>query len=206
MSSDEVVNSQLGRAHSAMVHCAAKKGYSAVTITDICTAAHLSRTTFYQMFRDREECFLSAYMAAHQELVAAVIGGQDLASSPKQRSADALHAYLQYNHKNPAVAKAFLVEIHSAGPRAWAKRDWGHEQFSKMLQKLYALRRLSSPELADIPEEIFLALVAALEEMVCSYIRKGKGDRLMDLMPRAMFLLEACYAASPQVIEMLHRI
>lgn len=49
-----------------------KKGYSATRLTDIVAVVRLSKSTFYGLFKNKEDCFLDAYEAAHYELAQAV--------------------------------------------------------------------------------------------------------------------------------------
>ena len=53
------------------------KGYLALTVEDICAEAGVSRRTFYENFRDKEDCFITSYRHYSDELITAV----DAASS-----------------------------------------------------------------------------------------------------------------------------
>jgi len=67
-----VVRSQRERMLEAMVRVAAAKGYEATTVTDVIEVAGVSRATFYELFEDKEACFLEAYDAVIDVLVAHV--------------------------------------------------------------------------------------------------------------------------------------
>ena len=47
----------------------ASKGYAATTVADLTKQAGVSRTTFYELFDDKEACFLTAYDSAVDILV-----------------------------------------------------------------------------------------------------------------------------------------
>ena len=55
-----VAHSQRERILSAMAKSCAENGFGATTISDICTAAGVSRATFYELFKDKEDCFNAA--------------------------------------------------------------------------------------------------------------------------------------------------
>ena len=58
----EVVSrSQRERLLEAAMRVVAEKGYGAMTIGDLTKEAGVSRTTFYELFEDKEACFLAAY-------------------------------------------------------------------------------------------------------------------------------------------------
>ena len=196
--------SQRGRICFGLVRSVADKGYAATTIADVCALAKVSRSTFYKLFGDKETAYLAAYDVAHQELVDRVVKAQDFKANWNARMRATLTAYLEYNRDNAAVARALLVEIHAVGAAAWARRDWGHEQFARMQKGLYRLRRHEQPGLPELPHEVFLAVVAALEEMVSSHVRHNRTDEMLGLLPRAMFLVEAIYGAGPHAIAELN--
>ncbi len=201
-----IAASQHARICFGLVQSIAERGYAATTIAHICGHAKVSKSTFYKLFGDMESAFLAAYELTHRELVRHIIEAQDFDSSWNARMRATLGAYLKYNRDNPAAAKAFLVESHVVGAAAWSKRDWGHQEFARMQKALYKQRRNEQADLPDLPLEVFLAVVAALEEMVSSYIRRDRAAEVMQLLPRAMFIVEAIYGASPQAVAELEKI
>ena len=65
-----VARSQRERLLEAAVRVVAAKGYAATTVGDLTKEAGVSRTTFYELFEDKEACFLAAYDNAVEALVA----------------------------------------------------------------------------------------------------------------------------------------
>ena len=63
-----VAASQRTRLLEAVGRAVAEKGYGATTIDDIVRGAGVSKKTFYEHFRDKEDCFVAAYEAAGREL------------------------------------------------------------------------------------------------------------------------------------------
>ena len=64
LSSDEVVASQRERIFAAVIDAVAEKGYVHTSVADVLGRAKVSRLTFYQLFRDKQECFVSAFEGA----------------------------------------------------------------------------------------------------------------------------------------------
>jgi AcrR family transcriptional regulator len=52
---------QRARMLDAMARAVATKGYARVSVADVVQLAGVSRRTFYEQFRDKEDCFLVAY-------------------------------------------------------------------------------------------------------------------------------------------------
>src|ERR687893_3211952 len=67
-----VAASQRARLLEAVGRAVAEKGYAGATIDDVVRRAGVSKKTFYEHFADKEECFLAAYEAASEELLARV--------------------------------------------------------------------------------------------------------------------------------------
>ena len=76
-----VLASQRGRMLGAMADAVASKGYAGTTVADVVAGAGVSRKTFYEHFRDKEECFLAAFDAGVDLLLAAIVGAQPPATT-----------------------------------------------------------------------------------------------------------------------------
>ena len=64
-----IARSQRERLLEAAVRVVAEKGYAATTVANLTREAGISRTTFYAMFDDKEDCFLAAYDGIADALV-----------------------------------------------------------------------------------------------------------------------------------------
>src|ERR1044072_9485639 len=62
LSPEAVTESQRGRILTAMVEVTAERGYADCRIADVIAYAGGSRKTFYELFSDKEDCFLAAYV------------------------------------------------------------------------------------------------------------------------------------------------
>src|SRR3954468_6998447 len=58
-----IVHNQRERLLDAIANVVAQKGYAATRVGDITQHAGVSRKTFYELFSDKEDCFLAAYDA-----------------------------------------------------------------------------------------------------------------------------------------------
>ena len=74
-----VARSQRQRLLEATIRVVAEKGYGPATVADLTREAGISRTTFYEMFEDKQACFLAAYDAAVDALVRRVVGAYEAA-------------------------------------------------------------------------------------------------------------------------------
>src|ERR1700733_14909378 len=67
-----VREAQRARMLAAMVQAVADKGYARVAVADVIERAGVSRKTFYEQFANKEDCFLAAYDAGVDRLLAAI--------------------------------------------------------------------------------------------------------------------------------------
>src|SRR3954452_9962584 len=161
----EVVwQSQRGRMLEAMALAVAEKGYAGTAVADVIARAGVSRKTFYEHFANKEACFLEAYDAGVQVLLAAI--AQAIAAAPDWRAAvtGGLGAYLETLAANPAFARTFLVEILAAGPRANARPAAVHGGFADQIAMTHRAARADLPRLPEVPEHRFRACVGAIHE------------------------------------------
>src|SRR5215510_7200104 len=80
LSRAEVVASQRQRMLLAIAAAMADKGYAGTSVADVIARAGVSRETFYQQFSSKLDCFMSAFDAAGEVLLARLdetAGGED---------------------------------------------------------------------------------------------------------------------------------
>ncbi len=180
---EEVLASQRGRMLEAMAHAVAEKGYAATTVADVVGGAGVSRKTFYEHFRDKEECFLAAWDAGVQVLVDAVERSALEAEGEWRRHIRAgVRAYLHTLAARPDFARTFLIEVLAAGPEALERRAEVHARFAELLKTLHESYRADHPnEIPELPDEVFIATVGAVNELVTDRVRKGRTAELPEL-------------------------
>src|ERR671930_1076961 len=99
---DVVVKSQRSRMLGALVEVVAEKGYVATTVADVIGRAGVSRTTFYEQFKDKEDCFLIAFQKGGQAQYLKVIEAVRSATDPVEQLRRNLRAYLSELNAFPA--------------------------------------------------------------------------------------------------------
>jgi AcrR family transcriptional regulator len=193
-----VAASQRARLLEAVGRAVADRGYAGATIDDIVRGAGVSKKTFYEHFRDKEECFLAAYEAAGGELFARVREAHSGTSAWIDRMRDGISAYLRWLAAEPALARVFLIEVAAAGPRAAECRERLRDRYAELMRELQDQARAEIPSLPRLPAEIFHALVAAVDELVVRRIREGRAEELPELEPVLLYL-QVALLAGPQV-------
>jgi AcrR family transcriptional regulator len=101
-----------------MEEVAAERGAGSVTVAHVVARAGISRRTFYDLFADREACFLEAFEGALAQASTSVLGAYRVPGSWRERTRAALWAALVFFDVHPAAARLCVVEALAAGPRA----------------------------------------------------------------------------------------
>ncbi len=193
-----VAASQRGRLLEAVGRAVADKGYGGATIDEIVRRAGVSKMTFYEHFRDKEDCFIAAYEAASEELLERVRAAQTGPDGWLDRTRAGIRAYLSWLAGDPALARAFLIEVAAAGPRAAECRERLRDRWAELIHELQDEARLEIPSLPRLPAEIFQALVAAVDDLVVRRIRATGAHELPELEP-VLLHLEVALLAGPEM-------
>jgi AcrR family transcriptional regulator len=176
-----IAASQRWRILEAMADAVAENGYGATSVSDVIARAGVSRRTFYDHFRDKEECFLLGYERGVQVLLAEVDGAAEGEDDPVLRTRLRVRAFLTTLASEPSFAHTFLIGISAAGPRARELRREAHQQFVERARESLAAARAVAPDLPEIPDEIHYAAVAAANEVVSLWVAEGRAAELAQL-------------------------
>jgi AcrR family transcriptional regulator len=170
---DVVRASQRGRMLNAIAQVVAEKGYGPATVADVIRRAGVSRKTFYEQFSDKEACFLAAYDAGVEVLLATMRAAETGLTDPVERTRARARAYLQTLAAEPAFARTFLIEVAAAGPNALRRRRDVHEAFARFATEV--------PQADGLPAEAPLAAVGATQEIVGHWVEDGRTAQLPEL-------------------------
>jgi AcrR family transcriptional regulator len=174
LSRAQVVASQRGRMLEAMARAVAEQGYAGTSVADVLSRAGVSRETFYEQFRDKEECFLAAYGACVDQLLETMVGAAgNGAEAPLKRFDRALKAYLEMMAGEGTLARVFLIEVYGAGPAATARRV---EVFERFVDTVAEIFEPLEPERFECE-----ALVAAVSSLVTIRVSSGRLDEMPGL-------------------------
>jgi AcrR family transcriptional regulator len=178
-----VARSQRDRLLDAAVTVVAEKGYGATTVADLTKEAGVSRTTFYELFEDKEACFLAAYDAAADVLARRVAAAFETQEAWPDRVRAGLIVLLESLAGEPQIARLALVDVGSAGPRA-------QRRYRAALQRMtpfFDEGRDFAPGGRRLPANTSRMAIGAVTGLVADEIEAGRADRLPDLLPEILF-------------------
>ncbi len=105
-----------------MVEVAGERGVGNVSVAHVVARAGISRRTFYELFEDREDCFLAAFDYALARAASRVLPAYEAQSTWRERIRAGLAALLGFLDDEPGLGALLVVDALGAGPRALARR------------------------------------------------------------------------------------
>jgi AcrR family transcriptional regulator/DNA-binding MarR family transcriptional regulator len=113
---------QRARLRAAMVDVASRRGFPDATVARVVACAGVSRRTFYELFEDREECFLAAWDDAIATASSRVEVAYASGNGWSRQIRLALTALLTFLDTDPDLGRLLVVESLGAGPKALERR------------------------------------------------------------------------------------
>ena len=113
---------QRARILAAMVEESAKRGAANVTVAHIVARAGVSRRTFYELFEDREDCFLGAFDEGIARAMRHVLDGYGPQADWVERVRTAMTGLLAFLDAEPATGQLLVVGSLGAGAKALERR------------------------------------------------------------------------------------
>ncbi len=107
---------------TAITELVRERGAGAASVAHIVERSGVSRRTFYELFDDREACFMAAFDRAIESAAQATIPAHAAGATWLESVRGALAALLGFLDAEPLLGYLCLVGSLSAGPRALARR------------------------------------------------------------------------------------
>ena len=147
---EQVQASQRQRILDAILDVVGEHGYAAATVAHVTKAAGISRTTFYEQFRNKEDAFLTAYDEFGEQFLAD-IAGVTTTTTPAEVLSAAAERLVDWGRRRPLACRAFLVEIHAVGDDGLEHRDRAMQLAEERFDAVAAWVRSVDPSLPPAP-------------------------------------------------------
>jgi AcrR family transcriptional regulator len=184
-----VARSQRDRLLEATMAIVAEKGYAATTVADLTKRAGISRTTFYELFEDKEACFLAAYDNAVDVLVRRISVAYEGQERWPDRARAGLATLLEALAVDPAQARLALVDVSAAGPAA-------QRRFRAAVQRLtpfFDEGRDFAPGGRNLPANTSRMAAGAVVGLISDEFVAGRADKLPSLLSDVLFATLVAY-------------
>jgi AcrR family transcriptional regulator len=179
-----VVQNQKDRILAAVADVVSAAGYAAMSVEDIVVTAGLSRRTFYDHFKGKEEAFLASYDAIAGQLTEQVAETYRAHDTMVERARECLRTFLEFVASEPAFADMCIVEVLAAGPEAVARRNRAMAGFAGLIESAGAD---ALPKRALPPSLTAETVVGGIYEVIYARILQGRTNELPELMPDLLY-------------------
>jgi AcrR family transcriptional regulator len=162
-----------------MVECVGEEGWAKTTVPDVVARARVSRNSFYEHFEDKAACFLAALDEEAREILEAMVAlGSEADWIVALRRG--MRMYLTSWQEQPALCRAYFVELAFVGPRGVAQREHNFGQFELIFQVLAQRAREENPSLPELSPLVPRLLVVGVTDIVGEAVRGGELDTLVE--------------------------
>jgi AcrR family transcriptional regulator/DNA-binding MarR family transcriptional regulator len=117
-----VSQTQRSRMLSSAVRALAEGGYGELSVARITGGAGVSRRTFYDLFEDREDCFLAAFEDAAVRAREAMLAGYATERGWLAQARAGLFGLLSFMDREPGLRGLLVMDALKAGPRVLGRR------------------------------------------------------------------------------------
>jgi AcrR family transcriptional regulator len=199
LSRDFVEANQRQRILDAVADVVSIAGYQAMSVEDVVGAAGVSRRTFYDTFKSKDDAFLTAYEEIGAELLISIKDAYDASTSFPEGVIACLRAFLEFVASVPHYADMCIVEVLAAGPSALARRNAVMKAMAELLQQ-------GADTLEDgirPPKLIAETIVGGFYEIVYSRVLQGKTAELPELLPDLAYSMMQPYVGHVKAERMV---
>jgi AcrR family transcriptional regulator len=192
-----IAHSQRERILNAMAEACASKGFGATTIADICEPAGVSRATFYELFKDKEDCLQASMELSLADAMGRIVEVYSPDKPWATMVRDAASAFLDLLARRPEFARMALIEAPAAGGRSYEMYASG----KRVLQALLDRGRSDPIEEQGIPSSAGRGALAAAESLIVGQILAGNTERLPELLPDVVYIVTVPYLGQDEALR-----
>jgi len=187
-----------------MIRVAAAKGYETTTVADVTEVAMVPRAAFDSMFGGKEECFLEAYDAVIDVLVAHVTAAfESTVGQPwPDRVGAALRALVDLLATEHDIARMAMVEVTAVGEDARIRYRTALSRFTYFLEE----GRRASPQGDHLPADTAGFAIGGATSMIFDEVRAGRGPELRRILPDLVFAVLMPYLGPEAAEDEMRRI
>jgi AcrR family transcriptional regulator len=174
---------------AAAVETVAEVGYARMTVAQVISRARVSRKTFYDVFADREDCFLCAFKQALGQASMLAREAYDRESSWCDGIRSALARLLGLMEDQPNLARLCVVEALGAGERVLEYRARALDRFARVIDQ----GRFVSEAAGEPPDVTAEGIVGAVFAVLHARVLDGGTESLTDLQGPLMSMIVLPY-------------
>jgi len=187
MEREEVARNQRARLYGAMIESVAQRGYQATTVAHVIALAGVSRRAFYELFSNKEHCFLATYdivvARARKRVLDAWVGERGWAN----RLHAACKALLDDAAENPNGPRLVLVDSLGIGPKVRERMQLAGLTFERLVGGAFQM----APDGVPIPRLIARGIVGGVRHVAFRRMLEHRERELLTLSDEVLDWIES---------------
>lgn len=187
MDRDEVARNQRARLYGAMIEAIAQRGYQATTVAHVIGLAGVSRRAFYELFANKEACFLATYdivvARARKRVIDAWVGERGWAN----RLHAACKALLDEVAESPRGPHLVLVDALGVGPKARERMQLAAFTFERLVASAFQ----AAPDGVGFSRLTSRGVVGGVRHIVFLRMLEGRERELYTLTDEVLDWIES---------------
>jgi AcrR family transcriptional regulator len=177
------------------------KGYAETTVSEIVSAAGISREVFYAHFANKQHAYLAVQRYGTQHVLESCTAAYFRRNTWPERVWGALDELIGLLVANPALAHLRLVECYAAGPEAIEQTEQLKRAATIFLQEGFN----SVPRPKTVPPLATHAIAGAIFEIFYAHISQGELDQLRRSLPLLTYIANAPFLGPKRAISAIER-
>lgn len=192
---EELRASQRGRLICAIADCVAEQGYPETTVAHVIARAGVSRRTFYEHFKDKEDCFLAAYDEGAKSTYEAMMQAADGLSDWREILDAVLTTWLEFLDADLAFTRAYMIEFWGAGDAARERWKARRDRTVGLMKTLHELARKDDPSITRVSDTVIAAVVGGVNRVLISHVLANDQRPLTALKPELLRFIKLALAS-----------
>jgi AcrR family transcriptional regulator len=197
----QVTEIQRSRMLMAAVQAVEEVGYARMTVAQVIGRAKVSRKTFYDVFIDREDCFLAAFEEAIARARTLVVDAYTLESGWREGIRAGLARLLAFMDEEPGLARLCMVEALGAGARVLESRAGVLDELAEIVDR----GRSAGNAPREPPEVTAEGVVGAVFAVIHTRLLESGKEPLSNLLAPLMSMIVLPYMGARAASKELAR-
>jgi AcrR family transcriptional regulator len=188
MEREEVARNQRARLYGAMIEAVARRGYAATSVAEILALAGVSRRAFYELFSNKEDCFLATYDSIVARARKVMLDAWASERGWENRLHASCKALLDDIATRPKPPRLVLVESLGAGSNVLERMQLAGHTFERLVSLAFS----SAPGGPELPRLTSKAIVAGVRHVLSRRLQEGREAELLTLSDEILDWCECC--------------
>ena len=187
MPREEVRRNQRSRLYGAMIEAVSRNGYETTTVAHVIALAGVSRRAFYELFANKEGCFLGTYDVMVAQARRRLLHGWLSERGWANRMHSSCQCLLAGLARAPKGPRLVLVDALGIGPRARERMQLAGLVFERIVASAFSL----APEDVCFPQLTSRVVVSGFRNIVFNRLLERRHRELAGLSDEVLDWIES---------------